>query len=79
MNPVNILILAAVIGIGGTWVKGDTIKPRMVLGLGFAALGISLIAEANEKIGYLFAVIVLLGVFLTTAGPLFTAVQAGTK
>lgn len=59
MKPVNIVLLAAVFAVAGTWVKDKTIQPSMVVGGAFLSLGIIVMDDTAPKLAQQFSWLIL--------------------
>lgn len=55
------MVLTGVTVVAGQWSKGNLLPARAVIGLGFTAIVIALLSEADPEFGAQFALLVLIG------------------
>lgn len=59
MNPLTSTALASIIVLTGTWAKGKEISIRLVVGGLFLAIGLSVMAEVNDKLARAFGLLIV--------------------
>lgn len=79
MNPVPATLMVAVLTVVGRWARGkefdtDTATKNAV-GVGGVAIGLAMISEMDESLGRAFGALVVVGVGLYHAGPIFDSVK----
>lgn len=62
MSATNLLLLSAVITVGGVWAQKKEFKGTVVIGTAFAIIFVAVISALNEDLGSMFAWLVLLAV-----------------
>lgn len=78
MNTTNLVILAALITVGGQWADKKKLSPKIAVGTFFTALGLAAISGWDPKLGKNMAVLILVGAVLYNGPALFKAVKGAT-
>lgn len=79
MNTTNIVLLAAIVTVGGQWAKGKTLTPKIGVGAFVAALGVAAIGNMDVNLGRDFALLILVSSILINGTALFGAIGKATK
>ncbi len=73
MKTTNLVLLAALITVGGQWAQDKPLTPKIAVGAFFAAVGLSAISNADAALGHDLAMLILVGATLANGPALFTA------
>jgi ABC-type uncharacterized transport system permease subunit len=78
VKPVTLVILAGAISVAGTWSKKSTVETRQVIGIGFVALVMVIIAQANPSFAKQFGWLLVAATTGAYGEDLFKAVGNAT-
>jgi hypothetical protein len=79
MDAASTTLLAGSVVVIGRWVDNKPVSARVVIGIMGAALGVTLISEANAQLGNAFAALLLVAVTFTYALPILQKVGLAPK
>lgn len=78
MDTTTSAVLSGVVVVGGQWSEGKGINAHSLLGAGFLAIGLSVLASINDELSRGFALLVLVGVLLRYGLSITKAMGFGT-
>lgn len=78
MNTTNMVLLAAIITVGGQWADKKPLSAKVAVGTFFTALGLAAISGWDPKLGKNMAMLILVGAVLFNGPALFKAVKGAT-
>lgn len=78
MNTTNMVLLAALITVGGQWADKKTLSAKIAVGTFFTALGLAALSMWDAKLGKNMSLLILVGAVLFNGPALFKAVKGAT-
>jgi hypothetical protein len=71
MDTTTSAVTSGLIVVAGRWAQGKGLDAKVLLGAGFMAIGLTVLASINEPLARGFSVLVLVSVLLTYGIPIF--------
>jgi len=70
MNPMNAIVLTAILALLGKWARGKKTDIRFVIQITAVAIGLALANEMNPDLARKFALLILITAAFTNAQPI---------